>query len=365
MCQLQRGISGGPALQYFCMIHRGGRMTPGWWVEIETNAHIQWNPVTRQFMEFVIVETKQIVSCNSNTILRPALRIAAARKHRALACYFSVRICFLISKCREESDLGCHRVGLSWISSQVPVSDLGEWHHICHFFRKCDASDLSHFWEECDALAHANIFLIWWRFLSHPSRKTSHFGPAGTKLFWTGRNMTIRLGLKNTFLFTSQICHLTRKREAGRPFRLRPTLCKTAGMEKRMPLLPTENADTSVESCGQTRLKTVCYIHWLFHGQAMLAMSKRNLLHLNWDFEVDLQIRFQSSSWPSNRRIESWSSGKATQYWHGHYHDTWRTLTRIYFMKSPYEGAACHLQWYHIIIADKLSAFICKLNWVH
>jgi len=29
----------------------------------------------------------------------------------------------------------CMRVGLSPISSQVPVSDLGEWRHICHFFR--------------------------------------------------------------------------------------------------------------------------------------------------------------------------------------------------------------------------------------
>ena len=36
--------------------------------------------------------------------------------------------------------------------------------------------------------------------------------------------MIIRLGLKNVFLFPSQICHLSWKREVGRPFRLRPTL---------------------------------------------------------------------------------------------------------------------------------------------
>jgi len=60
--------------------------------------------------------------------------------------------------------------------------------------KKCHASHLSHFWEECDALAHENIFFKLWRFLSHPSRKTSHFCPAGTKLFWTWRNVTIRLG---------------------------------------------------------------------------------------------------------------------------------------------------------------------------
>jgi len=55
------------------------------------------------------------------------------------------------------------RVGLTRISSQLPglsqilVSDVtfvtfsGD--------KKCDASHLSHFWEECDALAHENIFL--------------------------------------------------------------------------------------------------------------------------------------------------------------------------------------------------------------
>jgi len=68
------------------------------------------------------------------------------------------------------------------------------------------------------------FFVNLWHFLSHPSRKTSHFGPAGTKLFETGRNVTIWLGLKHSYLFPSQICHLSGKREAGRPFWLRPTL---------------------------------------------------------------------------------------------------------------------------------------------
>jgi len=54
-------------------------------------------------------------------------------------------------------------VGLSRISSQLPVSHLGEWRHICHLFRwqKIGALHLSHFWEECDALAHENIFWNW------------------------------------------------------------------------------------------------------------------------------------------------------------------------------------------------------------
>jgi len=54
--------------------------------------------------------------------------------------------------------------------------------------------------------------------------KFSHFGPAGTKLFCTGRNVTIQRGLKHVFLFPSQICHSFRKHKAGRPFGLRQTL---------------------------------------------------------------------------------------------------------------------------------------------
>jgi len=37
--------------------------------------------------------------------------------------------------------------------------------------------------------------------------------------------VTIRLGLKYAFLFPSQISHISRKREVGRPFGLGPTLC--------------------------------------------------------------------------------------------------------------------------------------------
>jgi len=103
-----------------------------------------------------------------------------------------------------------------WVSDVTFVTFCGD--------KKCDASHSSHFWEECDALAHEIFFFNLWRFSSHPSRKTSHFGTACTKLFWTGRNVTIRLGLKKAFLFPSQISHISRKREAGRPFGLGPTL---------------------------------------------------------------------------------------------------------------------------------------------
>jgi len=98
-----------------------------------------------------------------------------------------------------------HWVGLTRISSQLPVSIWMSDVTFVTFFgdKKYYASYLSHFWEECDALAHENIFFNFRRFLSHPSRKTSHFGPAGTKKNWTGRNVTIGLGLKHVFLFPS------------------------------------------------------------------------------------------------------------------------------------------------------------------
>jgi len=111
------------------------------------------------------------------------------------------------------------RVSLTRISSQLPVSDLGEWRHICHRDKKCDASHLSHFWEECDALAHENPFFILWRFFVTFFPKNVTFWPRLYKLeeMW-------RFGweLKNSYLFPSQICHLSRKHEAGEPFRLTP-----------------------------------------------------------------------------------------------------------------------------------------------
>jgi len=66
---------------------------------------------TKHLIEFVVVETKQIVSSNSNVILMQQTcgrrsGMAAASKHRALTFYFSIRICFmfLISKYTGESD---------------------------------------------------------------------------------------------------------------------------------------------------------------------------------------------------------------------------------------------------------------------
>jgi len=65
------------------------------------------------FIEFVVVETKQIVNSNSNVILTQQTcgqrsGMAAGGKRRALAFYFSGRIfyMFLMSKYTGESDLG-------------------------------------------------------------------------------------------------------------------------------------------------------------------------------------------------------------------------------------------------------------------
>jgi len=145
---------------------------------------------------------------------------------RLSAPFFVWRFCSCSRLLVQIPRLFCVRVGLNRISSQIPVSDLGEWRYICHFFhwqkmsRVTFVTFLGRMWRFRTRIFFVNL----WRFLSHPSRKTSHFGPAGTKLFWTGKNVTIRLGLKHIFLFPSQICHLSRKREAGRPFGLRLTL---------------------------------------------------------------------------------------------------------------------------------------------
>jgi len=121
---------------------------------------------------------------------------------------------------------GMLRVGLSPISSQVQVSDLGEWRHFCHLFR----------WEKMWRVTFVTFLGRTWRsrtrkhffelvtFFVTSFPKNVTFWPRRYKFFWNGRNVTIRLGLKHIFLFPSQICHLSRKREAGRPFRLRPTL---------------------------------------------------------------------------------------------------------------------------------------------
>ena len=66
---------------------------------------------------------------------------------------------------------------------------------------------LSHFWEECDALTGI-LFLNLWRFLSHPSRKTSHFGPAGTKKNLNGKKCDDSAGTE-TYFFSSRFRFVT------------------------------------------------------------------------------------------------------------------------------------------------------------
>jgi len=78
-----------------------------------------------------------------------------------------------------------------WVSDVTFVTFFGD--------KKCHASHLSHFWEECDALAHENIVFNLWRFLTHPSRNMSHFGPAGTKLFLNGKKCDDSAGTETCF----------------------------------------------------------------------------------------------------------------------------------------------------------------------
>ena len=73
------------------------------------------------FIEFVLLETNQLVGSNPNVILTRQTygqrsRKAAGSKHRRLAFYCSIRICYMfpLSKCRGESDLGlCTNSGLA------------------------------------------------------------------------------------------------------------------------------------------------------------------------------------------------------------------------------------------------------------
>ena len=105
-----------------------------------------------------------------------------------------------------ETSVRSLRVCKRWFFSQVPVSDLGECHHICHFFRwqKMRRVTFVTFLGRMWRCRTRKYFLKLWRFLAHPPRKTSQFGPAGTRINRTWRNVTIRLGLKHVFLFPSQ-----------------------------------------------------------------------------------------------------------------------------------------------------------------
>ena len=79
-------------------------------IEMRIHSGIQ---ITRHFIKSVVVETKQFVGSDVNVIWTRQTcgqrsSMAAGSKHRALAYYFSIRICyiFLTSKCRRESELG-------------------------------------------------------------------------------------------------------------------------------------------------------------------------------------------------------------------------------------------------------------------
>ena len=57
--------------------------------------------------------------------------------------------------------------------------------------KKCDASHLSHFWEECDALTH-EFFVEFVTFFVTSFPNNSTFWPCYYNTFWTGKNVTIR-----------------------------------------------------------------------------------------------------------------------------------------------------------------------------
>ena len=81
---------------------------------------------TKHSIKFVLVESNQLFSIDSNVVLTRQTcgqrsGMAAASKRRALAFYFSVRICymFLISKRRRESYLGLYMT--SGFAKRMPL----------------------------------------------------------------------------------------------------------------------------------------------------------------------------------------------------------------------------------------------------
>ena len=83
------------------------------WVVFKRTCEVSEIQFTKHFIEFVFVETNEVVRTSSNMMLTRqtcghCLRRAVGSKRRALAFYFSVRIrcMFLISTCEGKSDLG-------------------------------------------------------------------------------------------------------------------------------------------------------------------------------------------------------------------------------------------------------------------
>jgi len=95
--------------RYICKYHHWGRLG---YFSNERGISVECTLQSISSNVF-LVETNQLVGSNPNVILMQQIcgqrsSIFAGSKRRALAFYFSVRICcmFPISKCRGESDLG-------------------------------------------------------------------------------------------------------------------------------------------------------------------------------------------------------------------------------------------------------------------
>jgi len=108
-----------------------------------TNVDSQWNPVYNASHRIFVVETKRFVGSFVNVISTwqtcgQRSSRAAERKRWALGNYFSERICymFLISKCREDWDLGVRTISVLAFEnrSAMAKSDFAASKHVV--FRK-------------------------------------------------------------------------------------------------------------------------------------------------------------------------------------------------------------------------------------
>jgi len=80
-------------------------------------------------------------------------------------------------------------VGLSRISSQVPVSDSGEWRHICHFFRwqKKATRYLCHISGKNVTLSHTKIFFLNCDVFGDIISEKRHILARRNTTFWNGK----------------------------------------------------------------------------------------------------------------------------------------------------------------------------------
>jgi len=114
------------------------------------------------------------------------------------------------SSCWGFSSINLLRVGLTRISSQLPVSDLGERRHICHFFseKKNATRHICHISGKNVTLSHTKIFFLTCEVFCHILPKKCHILVPPVQNFFEREEMW-RFGWDWNFLFSSRLTLVT------------------------------------------------------------------------------------------------------------------------------------------------------------